>query len=70
MPVAYRLLVELTDWEAHPLGPQAAFLRLSLPKRRRILTEQAEQMKAHYEQSVDERLEWQAGDFADEHSAR
>lgn len=66
---AYRLLVELADQKADNLGAHSAFLRLPLSHRRRILTQQAEQIKAYYEQNADERLEWQAGDFSDEHSA-
>ena len=44
---------------------QVDFMQLSLEERRRILAQQAEQMKSHYEQTRDERTEWQAGDFID-----
>jgi len=40
---------------------------LSIDERRRILAQQAEQMKVHYEQTADERTEWQAGNFIDEY---
>lgn len=67
LPLAYRLLLELADKEVETLSPQAAFMRLSLDERRRILAQQAEQMKAHYEQTASERTEWQTGDFIDEY---
>jgi len=59
------MLLELADKDAETLSPQADFMCLSLPERRRILAQQADRMKAHYEQSADERTEWQAGDFID-----
>jgi len=62
LPVAYRLLHELAE-HGELLQPQLDFLRLPLPERRRILAEQAEEMKGHYEETADERTEWQAGDF-------
>jgi len=67
LPLAYRLLLELADKEVDTLSPQADFMRLSLDERRRILAQQAEQMKAHYEQTAGERIEWQTGDFIDEY---
>ncbi len=67
LSLVYRLLLELTDKEAETLSPQADFMRLSLTERRRILAQQADQMKAHYEQSADERIEWQTGDFVNEY---
>ena len=44
---------------------QVDFMQLSLEERRQILAQQAEQMKSHYEQTRDERTEWQVGDFID-----
>ena len=67
LPLAYCLLLELADKEADTLSPQADFMRLSLDERRRILAQQAKQMKAHYEQTAGERTKWQAGDFIDEY---
>ena len=58
---AYRLLSALTAAEAQ--SPQAEFMRLSVDERRQLLSKQAEQMKTHYEQTADERTEWQSGDF-------
>ncbi|MCH8295793.1 hypothetical protein IH992_32340 [Candidatus Poribacteria bacterium] len=52
LPLAYRLLLELADKEVDTLSPQADFMCLSLDERRRILAQQAEQMKAHYEQTA------------------
>ncbi len=67
LPLAYRLLLALTDKDAETLSPQVEFMRLSLTERRRMLSQQADQMKAHYEQWADERTEWQTGDFANEY---
>ena len=61
LPLAYRLLHSLTETEGE--SPQAKFMRLSLDERRLLLSQQAEQMRDHYEQTADERAEWQAGDF-------
>ncbi len=44
-------------------SPQVKFLRLSADERRQFLSQQAEQMKDHYEQTETERSEWQAGNF-------
>ena len=66
LSLAYRLLLDLADKEAETLSPQADFMRLSLAERRRVMTQQAYQMKAHYEQSANKRTEWQAGDFINE----
>ena len=67
--VAYHFLLELADKEVEPQSPQADFMRLSPEERHQLLSEQAEQMKVHYEQTADERTEWQAGDFIDEREA-
>ena len=66
LPLVYRFLLALVDKDVEPQSPQADFIRLSPEERHRLLSEQAEQMKAHYEQTADERTEWQAGDFIDE----
>ena len=66
LPLAYHFLLELADKDVDPQSPQADFMRLSPEERYHLLSEQAEQMKAHYEQTADERTEWQAGDFIDE----
>lgn len=65
LPLAYRLLAELAAGETQ--SPQAAFMRLSVDERRQVLAQQAEQMKTHYEETADERAEWQTGDFIDEY---
>jgi hypothetical protein len=51
LSLAYRLLLELVGKEVDMLSPQADFMRLSLDERHRILAQQAEQMKIHYEQT-------------------
>ena len=66
LPLVYHFLLELVDKDVEPESPQADFMRFSPEERHRLLSEQAEQMKAHYEQTADERTEWQAGDFIDE----
>ena len=66
LPLVYHFLVELAGKEVEPQSPQADFMRLSPEERHQLLSQQAEQMKAYYEQTADERTEWQAGDFIDE----
>ena len=68
LPLAYRLLHVLAAAEGE--SPQAKFMRLSVAERRQLLSQQAEQMKDHYEQTEAERAEWQAGDFIDESESR
>jgi hypothetical protein len=65
LSAAYRMLQELAAY-GEGLQLQLEFLRLPLPKRREILTQQADGLKGHYECSARERAEWQAGDFTDE----
>lgn len=65
LPLAYNLLTDLVDQETDMLSPQQQFIFLSLVERRQILTEQAEQMAAYYEQAAEERQLWQSGDFLD-----
>ena len=67
LPVAYSLLLELTDKESDALPPQLAFMRLSLAKRQKIMAQQAKQMIPHYEQIINELQQWQVGDFIDEY---
>jgi acyl-CoA reductase-like NAD-dependent aldehyde dehydrogenase len=59
-----KLLSALTAAEAQ--SPQAEFMRLSVDERRQLLSKQAEQMKTHYEQTANERTEWQTRDFIEE----
>jgi hypothetical protein len=61
--VAYELLEDLSHEQENILAPQKEFLRLSLRERKQLLQQQAEEMKAHYEQTASERTEWQAGEF-------
>ena len=65
---AYEVLLELAD-RGETLQSQLAFRQLPRAERRRILARQAEELKAHYAQTCDERSEWQAGDFMDESPA-
>ena len=57
LPLAYRLLVDLANRDIDEQSPQAAFMRLPLAARRRLLAQQAEEMKAHYEEAADERAD-------------
>ena len=52
LPLAYRLLVDLENRAIDDQSPQAVFMRLPLAERRQLLAQQAEQMKAHYEQAA------------------
>ena len=54
LPLAYRLLVDLDNREIDEQSPQVAFMELSLADRKRILVQQAEQMKTHYEHAAKE----------------
>ena len=63
LPLAYCLLAELAIGETE--SAQTAFMRLSVDERRKVLAQQAEQMKTHYEETTDERAEWQTADFSD-----
>jgi hypothetical protein len=65
LPIAYRLLVDLSAREMDSASLQQDFMLLSIAERRRLLAEQADQMLAHYEETALERHEWQAGDFVE-----
>jgi len=60
---AYRLLQELTNITKQQA--QENFFSYSIIKRRRILASQAKKLKSHYEQTTEERKEWQVGEFLD-----
>ena len=60
---AYHLLLELVEKKKEPQSAQAEFMKLSAEEQQILLAQQAEQMKAHYEETSDERTEWQAGEF-------
>lgn len=62
LPLAFHFLQNLVDNDQDTL-PQENFASLSIDERRKILEQQAKQMKSHYEQTRAERTEWQAGDF-------
>ncbi|MCG9127643.1 hypothetical protein JT359_08605 [Candidatus Poribacteria bacterium] len=62
LPLAYRMLTALTDGGD---SPQEQFLSLSV-KERQQLSQQAEQLKTHYEDTAIERSDWQTGEFIDE----
>jgi hypothetical protein len=52
LPAAYEMLLELAD-RGETLQSQLAFRQHPRAERRRILARQAEELKAHYEQTSD-----------------
>jgi acyl-CoA reductase-like NAD-dependent aldehyde dehydrogenase len=68
LPAAYQVLRELAE-RGDTLQSQLAFRQLPLAERRKILKRQAEELKAHYEESREQRSDWQAGEFLNESSA-
>ena len=70
LALAYHLLLGLVEEEVDSQSPQAEFMKLSVGEQQTLLSQQTGQMKIHYEQTADERTEWQSGDFIDEHEAR
>ena len=70
LALAYHLLLELVVKEVEPQSPQAEFMKLPVEEQQILLSQQAEQIKTHYEQTADERTEWQTGDFIDESETR
>ena len=67
LPAAYEMLRELAD-RGGASPSQVDFMRLPLAKRHEILARQAEELKAHYAETADQRKGWQAGGFLDEGS--
>jgi hypothetical protein len=65
LPIAYRLLVDLDKSGIDSSSLQQEFMLLSLTERRRLMTEQAQQMIAHYTETSSDRETWQAGDFVE-----
>ena len=65
LPVIYRMLVHLREDDSSPGSPQRDFMVLPSAERRRILEEQAKLMAAHYESTVSDRQDMQAGDFVE-----
>jgi len=65
LPIAYRLLVDLDKSDIASPSLQQEFMLLSMTERRHLMAEQAQQMAAHYEETVSERETWQAGDFVE-----
>lgn len=63
LPIAYDLLTKLAQERIEKLSPQQQFLLLSFEEQQRLLEEQAAEMVEHYQQTTDERNEWQSGDF-------
>jgi hypothetical protein len=65
LPIAYRLLRDLSASDADSPSAQEEFMLLPTAKRRRLMAEQARHMLAHYKQTASERRVWQAGDFVE-----
>ena len=49
------------------LQPQQQFVELSFEERQSLLKQQAAEMVDHYQQTMDERTEWQSGDFTEQY---
>ncbi len=62
---AYRMLTELGNGELHTRSLAEEMMSLPIAERRRMLVEQAKQMEEFYRHTVDERSDWQAGDFVE-----
>jgi hypothetical protein len=60
-------MVDLNYGSKKTSSPQSDFMLLPLTERRQIMAKQADQMWAHYQQSQNEHIVWQAGDFIDEY---
>jgi len=56
---------ELVSQEGFSCSSRNSFNDSSLYERRQLIAQQAKLMKVHYEQSEEERADWQAGDFSD-----
>ena len=65
LPIAYRFLTDLTRDERALSSSQQEFMALPVEERRKLLAKQAEQMIAHYEETINERAAWEAGDFVE-----
>ncbi|MYC96294.1 MAG: hypothetical protein F4X14_15125 [Caldilineaceae bacterium SB0661_bin_32] len=72
LSLAFHLLQDLVLKDAEVASqnelPRPARMALgdsSLDELRQLLALQAERMKEHYEQTEEERADWQAGDFSD-----
>ena len=61
LTLAYHLLLGLVEEEVDPQSLQAEFMKLSVEEQQALLSQQAGQMKIHYERTADERIEWQTG---------
>ena len=67
LQTAYELLLDLAKEDGgDEVSLQVRFMRLPAHERYRLLARQAEGLTAHYEETAEERREWQAGEFVDE----
>lgn len=72
LSLALQLLQDLAEKDAEFVSQEDSsrssrnsFRDSSIDERRRLLAQQAERMKVHYEKSADERADWQAVGFND-----
>ena len=63
LPIAYELLAKLAQERVDKLSPQQQFSLLSFEEQQHMLEQQAADMVEHYQQTTDERNEWQSGDI-------
>ncbi|MBF0378295.1 MAG: hypothetical protein HQK72_12555 [Desulfamplus sp.] len=67
LSLAYNLLKELNKKKESEVLSKSDFMDLPLNERSRIMAEQAQKMIFHYENNIEERQEWEAGEFNDEY---
>lgn len=63
LPIAYERLAKLAQERVDKLSPQQQFSLLSFEEQQHMLEQQAADMVEHYQQTSDERNEWQSGDI-------
>ena len=65
LPIAYAFLRDLVSEKPKPFLSQIEYLSLPLDERQSLLSQQADELVAYYEQTAEEREVWQGGDFSD-----
>lgn len=63
LPIAYELLTELAQERVDKSSPQQQFAMLSKGEQQHLLEQQAAAMVDYYQQTAEERNEWQSDDF-------
>ncbi len=63
----YIYLKDLNKKKEDEISQKSDFMNLPLNERRMIMEEQAQKMILHYQQNIEERQNWQSGEFSDEY---